>query len=75
MTHLTDEQLARIRQTIQPTVDEWRRDYGIPEGKEHGQLVNRVVAAIWAVSIAWRLRVVNLSAPNWLMGGLLLVGR
>lgn len=54
---LTDEQLARIRQTIQPTVDDWRIDYGIPEGKEHGQLVNRVVAAIYAMHQAGMIEV------------------
>ena len=30
-------------------------------------LLPAVVAASWAASIASRLRVVNLSAPNWLM--------
>ena len=34
-----------------------------------------VVAASCAASIAARLRVVNFSAPNWLMGGLLRVVR
>ena len=32
-----------------------------------------VVADSWAASIASRLRVVNFSAPNWLMCGGLLV--
>ena len=31
-----------------------------------------VVAETWAASIASRLRVVNLSAPNWLICGVLL---
>ena len=33
-----------------------------------------VVADSWAASIASRLRVVNFSAPNWLMGDGLLCG-
>lgn len=49
MNHFTDAQLDRIRQTIEPTVNDWRTDYDIPEGKEHGQLVNRIVAAIAAM--------------------------
>lgn len=32
-----------------------------------------MVAATWAASIASRLRVVNFSAPNWLMGVILLL--
>jgi hypothetical protein len=48
-TPLTDAQLDHIRATVTATVDDWRRDYQIPEGKEHGQLVNRLVAAMMAM--------------------------
>ncbi len=46
---LSPEQLDRIRQTLEPTVDDWLRDYGIPRDKTHGQLINRIVAAIAAM--------------------------
>lgn len=48
-TGLTAEQLGRIRRTIGPTVEDWLRDYGIPADESHGQLVNRVVAAVAAL--------------------------
>jgi hypothetical protein len=48
-TPYTDAQLDRMRQTIAPIIEEWRTDYHIPNGKEHGQLVNRIVAAIAAM--------------------------
>lgn len=41
--------IDRIRETITATVDDWLRDYGIPPGKEHRQLVNRIVAAVLAM--------------------------
>lgn len=46
---LSPEQLDRIRQVIEPTVEDWLRDYGIARDKSHGQLVNRVVAAVVAM--------------------------
>lgn len=46
---LSPEQLDRIRQAIEPTVEDWLRDYGISADKSHGQLVNRVVAAVAAL--------------------------
>ena len=46
---ITNDQLDRIRETIGPTVDDWLRDYGIPRDESHGQLENRVVAAISAM--------------------------
>lgn len=48
-TPLTDDQLDRIRETIRPTVEDWLIDYGIPRDESHGQLENRVVAAITAM--------------------------
>ena len=48
-TPLTDAQLDRIRETVRPTVEGWLTDYGIPRDKSHGQLENRVVAAIAAM--------------------------
>lgn len=49
LTTLTDAQLDRIRETIRPTVEDWLTDYGIPRDESHGQLENRVVAAIAAM--------------------------
>lgn len=46
---LSPEQLARLRQTLEPAVDDWLRDYCIPRDKTHQQLVNRVVAAVVAM--------------------------
>ena len=48
-TPLTDAQLDRIHDTIRPTVEDWLTDYGIPRDESHGQLENRVVAAIAAM--------------------------
>lgn len=48
-TPLTDAQIARIRETIRPTVEDWLTDYGIPRNESHGQIENRVVAAIAAM--------------------------
>lgn len=45
----TNAQLDRIRETIRGTIEEWLRDYGIPRDKSHGQLENRVIAAIAAM--------------------------
>ena len=45
----TDAQLARLRETLRPTIEEWARDYGQPWGKEHDQLENRLVAALVAM--------------------------
>ena len=49
MTPLTTAQLDPIRETILPTVEDWLRDYGQQWDKSHQQLVNRVVAAIYAM--------------------------
>ena len=46
---LTPAQLARIRETIRPTIEDWLRDYETPRDKSHGQLENRLVAAIEAM--------------------------
>ncbi len=46
---LSPEQLSRIRQTLEPTVEDWLRDYGVPRDKTHAQLINRVVAAVAAM--------------------------
>jgi len=42
----------RIRPTIEATVSDWLRDYDIQPGKEHRQLVNRIVAAVLAMQQA-----------------------
>ncbi|RUL89451.1 hypothetical protein [Tautonia sociabilis] len=44
-----DWPIARIRETVQPTVEEWLRDYGRPWDKSHTQLVHRVSAAVFAM--------------------------
>jgi len=45
----TDAQIDRIRETIRPTIEEWMTDYGVSRDKSHGQLENRIVAAIVAM--------------------------
>lgn len=45
----TDAQLARLRETLRPTIEDWARDYGHTLGKEHVQLENRLVAALMAM--------------------------
>lgn len=49
MTSPNPAQLARIRATMTATVEGWLTDYGITPGKEHPQLVNRLVAAMVAM--------------------------
>ncbi len=44
-----DWSIARIRETIRPTVEEWLRDYGRHWDKSHTQLVHRVTAAVFAM--------------------------
>lgn len=41
--------IERTRETITETVNDWLRDYSIQPGKEHRQLVNRIVAAVLAM--------------------------
>ena len=41
--------IERIRETVQPTVEEWLRDYDGHWDKSHTQLVNRVTAAVFAM--------------------------
>ncbi len=48
-TPLSDTQLDRIRETITPTVEDWHRDYEKPWDKTSDQLVNRIVASIYAM--------------------------
>lgn len=49
MTMPTDAQLARLRETLHPTIEDWARDYGLPWDKEHDQLENRLAAALVAM--------------------------
>ncbi len=41
--------IARIRETVKPTVEEWLRDYDYQWDKSHTQLVNRIVASMFAM--------------------------
>lgn len=49
MKPISDAQLARLRETLRPTIEDWARDYGQARGKEHAQLENRLVAALMAM--------------------------
>jgi hypothetical protein len=44
--------IERIRETITATIEEWLTDYGLTRDKSHGQLENRIVAAILAIQKA-----------------------
>ena len=48
-TRPSTDQLDRIRETIKPTIEEWLIDYSIERDKSHGQLENRIVAAVAAI--------------------------
>lgn len=39
----------RIRETIAATIEEWLIDYGLTRDKSHGQLENRIVAAVVSI--------------------------
>ena len=49
LTQPSTVQLDRIRETIRPTIEEWLTDYHISRDKSHGQLENRMVAAVAAI--------------------------
>lgn len=49
MTQPTDAQLARIRETISGTMEEWRLSYRIEPRKEDYALECLLVAAVWAM--------------------------
>ena len=46
---LTDAQLARIRETIRATIEEWRLSYRIPHHKTHDDLECLLVGAVYAM--------------------------
>jgi hypothetical protein len=55
----TDAQLTRLRETLRPTIEDWARDYGLPWGKEHDQLENRLVAALVAMHTSGTITINN----------------
>lgn len=48
-TPLTDAQLARIRETISATIEEWRLSYRVAYHKTHRDLEALMVVAIYAM--------------------------
>ena len=49
MTPPTDAQLARIRETISGTIEEWRLSHGVEPDKTHHDLEGLLVGAIMAM--------------------------
>ena len=45
----TDSRLARIRETIKGTIEEWRLSHGVEPDKRHHDLEGLVVGAILAM--------------------------
>lgn len=48
----TDAQLARIRETIKGTIEEWRLGHGVEPDKRHSDLEGLLVGAILAMQQA-----------------------